>query len=463
MAPDKRARTRKLLQLMFQDYYRTNHDLVDIPERVQNREFGLENWDYLWVCKQRIEVQEDGREVRKGCGRSGRSFSEFQVCPNCGEKGLLTNRWSRHHGFRSRDMLIGELVRSVPHSVYHSAAFYKVPVARSMVEKGWEGAELVFDIDADHLDAPCAEKHDAWQCSNTECGETGTGAAPEKCPECEENSFRSLKWICDECLEAAKENTMKLYDKFLVKHFGIDPERIQLNYSGHRGYHVRVRDPSVFNLDSNGRMEIAHYLTGMGLNSTIESKGRLRIRPTGELKNWQLPAIARKIADAMIEFIDNIDSYEGKDKWVKHIVAQKEAAIEGLGKDPPMLSAKVMKVGPKYWQEIANRAAAFYSVDIDQPVTTDIHRVIRLIGSLNGKTGFAVTEVTRDELTDFNPLSDSIVFDEGTLKISVPKRGIGVPEFRVGDSTYGPFNGTVEELPKAVAVFILCKGMASVE
>ncbi|MCK5150248.1 MAG: hypothetical protein KAQ65_00345, partial [Candidatus Thorarchaeota archaeon] len=151
------------------------------------------------------------------------------------------------------------------------------------------------------------------------------------------------------------------------------------------------------------------------------------------------------------------------DIWVKHIVAQKEAAIKGLQKDPPMLSAKVMNVGPKYWQEIANRAAAFYSVDIDQPVTTDIHRVIRLIGSLNGKTGFAVTEVTRDELTDFNPLSDSIVFDEGTLKISVPKRGIGVPEFRVGDSTYGPFNGTVEELPKAVAVFILCKGMASVE
>ena len=138
MAPDKRARTRKLLQLMFQDYYRTNHDLVDIPDRVQNREFGLENWDYLWMCKQRIEVQEDGSEVRKGCGRSGRSFSEFQVCPNCGEKGLQTNRWSRHHGFRSRDMLIGELVRSVPHSVYHSAAFYKVPVARSMVEKGWE-------------------------------------------------------------------------------------------------------------------------------------------------------------------------------------------------------------------------------------------------------------------------------------------------------------------------------------
>jgi DNA primase small subunit len=104
-----------------------------------------------------------------------------------------------------------------------------------------------------------------------------------------------------------------------------------------------------------------------------------------------------------------------------------------------------------------------YSADIDQPVTTDIHRVIRLIGSLNGKTGFTVTEVTRDELTDFDPLGDAIAFESDTLKISVPKRGIGVPKFRIGDSTYGPYNGTVEELPKAVAVFLLCKGMANIE
>lgn len=463
MAPDKQARTRKLLQLMFQEYYRTNHDKIDIPERIQNREFGLENWDYSWVCKKRIETLDDGTDVQSGCGRSGRSFSELHVCPHCGAQGVHTTRWSRHIGFRSRDNLLGELARTVPHSVYHSAAFYRVPVARSMVEKEWDGAELVFDIDADHLDIPCANKHDAWQCGNTDCKTAGKGNSPENCPSCEGTSFRALKWICDDCLDAARENTMKLYDKFLVKHFGIDPELIQLNYSGHRGYHIRVRDPSVFNLDSNGRMEIAHYLMGMGLNSTISSEGHLRIVPTGELRNWQLPAIARKIADAMIEFIDGIDLYKGEEPWVKRISVHRKDAIVGLGRNPPILNAKVKGVGPKYWQDIANKAAMLYSVDIDQPVTTDIHRVIRLIGSLNGKTGFTVNELTREDLTIFDPFRDAIAFDEGTLRVSISQRAIEVPEFRIADSTYGPFNATIVDLPKAAAVFLLCKGMATVE
>jgi len=461
MAQDKSVRTKRMVQLMFQEYYRTEHDSIDIPDKVQNREFGLENWDYSWVCKRRLEVQEDGQDLWVGCGASGRSFSNVQICPQCGTSGVQTTRWSRHIGYRTRDNLLNDLVKTVPHSIYHSAAFYGVPVARSMVEKEWQGAELVFDIDADHLDSPCASKHDVWQCSNPECGISGSGAHPDNCPDCNETSFRSLKWICDECLTAAKENTIKLYDKFLTDHFGLDPDKIQLNYSGHRGYHVRVKDPLVFGLDSNGRMELAHYITGLGLNSTITSDGYLRIKPTGELRNWQLPSIARKIADAMIEFIDAIELYQGTETWVKNLRMYKADAIEGLRKNPPILSAKVKKVGPKYWQEIANKAAWLYSAEIDQPVTTDIHRVIRLIGSLNGKTGFIVSELTRDELTDHDPLADSLAFKDGKLKVVIPERAISIPEIRI--AVYGPYNGTKENLPTSAAVFLLCKGLAYIE
>ena len=129
MAPDKRARTKKLLQLMFQEYYRTTHDSLDIPDEVQKREFALESWDYFWVCKKHIVALEGGRKVEKGCGNSGRSFSDVRVCPHCGEEISQVTRWSRHHGFRTGAMLLAELGRSVPHSIYHSAAFYQVPVA----------------------------------------------------------------------------------------------------------------------------------------------------------------------------------------------------------------------------------------------------------------------------------------------------------------------------------------------
>ncbi|MFW9925131.1 MAG: DNA primase small subunit domain-containing protein [Candidatus Thorarchaeota archaeon] len=485
MAQDRSVRNRKLLQLVFQEYYRTNQDKVDIPDRVQNREFGLENWDYGWVCRKRTEELEDGRKVKRGCGSGGRSFTDLQTCPNCNSPGLQTTRWSRHVGFRTKDDLLNELVKSVPHSVYHSAAFYQVPVARTMSEKEWSGAELVFDIDADHLDSECASRHDSWQCTNSNCGKTGTGARPDTCPDCSENSFWSLKWVCDECLNDARINTIKLYDKFLVDHFGLDSDKIQLNYSGHRGYHVRVKDPSVFSLDSDGRMELAHYISGIGLISTIASDGYLRIVPSnekeresrgrlerdgfeeslsdGRIRNWQLPSIARKLADAMIEFIDSIESYEGKESWVKALISHRQDAIAGLKKNPPLLSAKVKGVGAKYWQEIANKAALSYSAHIDIPVTTDVHRVIRLIGSLNGKTGFSVTGISRDELTEFDPFEESIVFGDEPFKVKIPKRTIDIPKFRIRDTVYGPFNDTTEELPKAVAVFLLCKGIASIE
>ncbi|MHA1575959.1 MAG: DNA primase small subunit domain-containing protein [Candidatus Thorarchaeota archaeon] len=463
MAQSKTKQTRKFLQLTFQDYYRTNHYKIDIPQKVHQREFGMESWDYTWRCIERIERREDGTEFRNGCGQSGSAFYRLKECPSCGSTELHVNNWSRHNGFRSKDNLLNSLVTSVPHSVYHSSAFYRIPVARSMIEKDWQGAELVFDIDADHLDSSCAKDHDSWRCNNPDCNKEGMGARPDRCPECEGDKFNSLKWICDSCLEDSKESTKKLYDKFLVKHFGIDPEMIQLNYSGHRGYHVRVRAPHVFNLDSNARVEIAHYVTGMGLSSSISTAGRLSIVQTGDLSNWQLPSIARKVADSMIEFIENIETYQGEERWVKHLLVNKEDALDGLSRNPPLLSGKVKNVGPKSWQDIATKATLLSSSDIDLPVTHDIHRVIRLIGSLNGKTGFTVNQITRDELNEFDPFADALVFTDGTLKVFVHGRSMKVPEFRLGKETFGPYHEEMVELPKAAAIFLMCKGMATLE
>jgi len=48
--------------------------------------------------------------------------------------------------------------------------------------------------------------------------------------------------------------------------------------------------------------------------------------------------------------------------------------------------------------------ARMISGEVDKPVTPDIKRLIRLPGSVHGKTGLKVTPITRDELTDYNPL-----------------------------------------------------------
>ncbi|MHA1480282.1 MAG: DNA primase small subunit domain-containing protein [Candidatus Thorarchaeota archaeon] len=473
MAQSKNKLTRKFLQLTFQDYYRTNHYKVDIPQNIHQREFAMQSWDYRWICNKRIKKREDGSEFQTGCGQSGSVFYRMTECPFCGNPDLDFPDWSRHIGFRSKDNLLNSLVTSVPHSIYHSSAFYRIPVARNMSEKDWQGAELIFDIDADHLDSSCAKKHDSWKCKNPECNNVGMGAHPDKCPKCDSTDsnsgntknygFMQIKWICDNCLEDAKKNTLKLYDKFLVSHFGIDPEMMQLNYSGHRGYHVRVRAPHLFNLDTRARLAIAQYVTGMGLSSSITTDGRLSIVPTGDLTNWQLPSVARKVADAMIEFIENIDAYQGGERWVNPLKTNRESALDGLSRNPPLLSGKVKKVGSKSWQDIATKATLLYSSDIDMPVTHDIHRVIRLIGSLNGKTGFTVNHITRDELDDFDPFDDALVFTGGTLKVFIHGRSMKVPEFRIGEETFGPYMQEMAELPKSAAIFLMCKGMATLE
>jgi len=448
------------LRLLFHEYYSENPESLDVPDNIHAREFALQTWEHNWHCIERKGKDTSGKDARNGCGKSGKSFQPLKECPNCGSGEIKSTSWIRHIGYQSRGDLLGGLANSAPQSVYHSAAFYKIPIATHMPEKEWQGAELVFDIDADHLDLKCSNDHDAWRCNNPDCHKTGNGIAPETCPVCGNTSFNTRKWICEKCLNEARKYTIKLYDDFLVGDFGFDPDKIQLNYSGHRGYHVRVRDPQVFLLDSNARVEFVHYVMGLGFKSD-----KAIVMQSGA--NWipgrDFPGWTGRIADAMIEFIRTIDSYSGTEKWVSSLKEKKAEALDGLLRTRPILSKNVKGVGVKSWQEIAEKAVERYGSQIDRPVTHDIHRVIRLIGSLNGKTGFTVSLLTRDQLDGFDPFSESIAFNQGMMKVMFHK-GPSVPSFKIGSETYGPFTKEeTVELPMAAAVFLLCKGVASIE
>ncbi len=54
------------------------------------------------------------------------------------------------------------LAETVPSDVYHSCAYYENPDF-DMDKKGWIGADLVFDIDADHIPTTCNKIHDEFQ------------------------------------------------------------------------------------------------------------------------------------------------------------------------------------------------------------------------------------------------------------------------------------------------------------
>ena len=57
----------------------------------------------------------------------------------------------RHLSFDRKKILKNFLIEKVPAHVYYSTAYYQNPNAPTMQEKNWMGAELIFDLDSDHL------------------------------------------------------------------------------------------------------------------------------------------------------------------------------------------------------------------------------------------------------------------------------------------------------------------------
>ena len=58
---------------------------------------------------------------------------------------------NRHIKFSSRKEVSNYLSRVSPAHCYHSVAYYSEPNKSIMIDKEWLGADLNFDLDADHL------------------------------------------------------------------------------------------------------------------------------------------------------------------------------------------------------------------------------------------------------------------------------------------------------------------------
>ena len=135
-----------------------------------------------------------------------------------GGKGMM-----RHLGFEKRNEFSNFLKEKAPSDIYYSSAYYQKPDAPTMQEKNWMGAELIFDLDSDHL------------------------------PDVEELNYAQQ-------LEIIKKEFYKLVDNFLLNDFGFNENYIELFFSGGRGYHCHVKDPDILSLDSGERREIVYVM-----------------------------------------------------------------------------------------------------------------------------------------------------------------------------------------------------------
>jgi DNA primase small subunit len=98
--------------------------------------------------------------------------------------------------------------------------------------------------------------------------------------------------------------------------------------------------------------------------------------------------------------------------------------------------------------------------ETDEPVTSDIKRLIRLPSSLHGKTGFEVVPMTRERLDTFDPFTDAVPaeFGDDVVKVVVenPARiTFKGEEFSLKEGE--------NEVPEYVAVYLVCRRLATVE
>ncbi len=394
----------------FREYYLDNAEKIKAPTQLEKREFG-----FIPFRKEKIMI--------------------------------------RHRGFENKKKLIDFLKTFVPSDAYYSSAYYQKPSEEKMVEKGWIGADLIFDVDCDHIQTLCKRKHDRWICLN--CGKIFDFEV-EKCLDCGSEKIDEEKWVCEECLTAAKNEVLKLV-KIFEEDFGIDEKHMQIVFSGHRGYHVHLEHKMFNQFGVDERKEIVDYITGAGLNLKIYSLRKkysvgLDVSKTG----WS-GRLARALYDLTLKKPEELVGIGLKEKTIKKIGEKREQLLNLFsstidGKDVVKL------VGKNVWRELLEKAFEVASIPIDTVVTTDIHRLIRLPNTLHGKTGFRVIPLTVNSLYDFNPLNDALTFNQDE-KIRVKIKN--AQKIKIDGVDYGPYKEEILSLPVSVAMFYICRGKAT--
>ena len=410
-----REATDSFIKAKFAEFYRGESERIEAPTAIEKREFG---------------------------------FLLFR------EKVML-----RHKGFRDVEELRAFLRRIVPSHAYYSAAYYEMP-EESMESKGWIGADLYFDIDADHIPTECKKVHDRWRC--VKCGFSGRGTPPEVCPICGERSFDEKTWPCEVCLESAKRETVKLID-ILTDDFGFSLNEVGVSFSGHRGYHIHLESEAIRELDSTSRKEMVDYITGRGIDAKFHGLeefrgggGTILTGPNLDETGWR-GRISRGVYEFLLKAAeDDLRDIGLRRSVINLITANRDAILESWKAGGPW--GLIKGVGVESWRAIIKRSVEMQSVKVDTVVTTDIHRLIRLPNTLHGKTGLMKVPLLTGEIENFDPLKEAVAFRKGVVTIYIEE----APKFRIGEETFGPFKDEKAELPTAAALLLLCKGLAVV-
>ena len=363
----------------------------------------------------------------------------------------------RHTGFQSRASLKKYLVENTPSHVYYSSAYYEKPSAPTMAEKKWLGADLIFDLDADHI----------------------KGSANLPFPD---------------MLSAVKREVIRLLDDFILADFGFSPKEVRVVFSGGRGYHIHISHPSVLQLRSHERREIVDYITGTGLDiDWVFPKELFEVSKVGDRLHTRSKRRMAKLTDGgwlarTRRGIDDLfQKLEGmqQEERVNYLwrlcsesgIPYSRKSIEGLDSElfvphggrrgiDRMRQDDNFEVfsSDRYLNQFLEIIKRITAVEIagetDEPVTSDVKRLIRLPSSIHGKTGFEVVSMQRDDLDDFDPFVDAVpeAFSDDEVNIHCKEES----KLELKGKSYVLKEGD-NSVPEYLAVHAICRRLASIK
>ncbi len=368
-----------LLKQAFKEFYFKNDNYLETPARIEEREFG---------------------------------YMQFN-------DGMI-----RHLSFRSKNELQALLLKEIPSDVYCSCAYYASPTL-PMQEKGFRGADLIFDIDTKELNLSCVKEHEVWLCN--EC----RNVMPEKqnCTKCNSTKVEQTSLPCDNCVNAGKAEVKKLV-KILREDLGVAEQEIKVYFSGNNGFHLHVYSKELEELDSPSRADIADYV--IGNNLLPES--------FGVKKN-----VNSSVNDVMNKF-PNATDFGWRGRIASKLIKNEKAR--------PRVVRAILKNGYVQFKAELNTVAKDIGARIDPKVTMDVHRVFRLQGSLNSKSGLA--KASCNDIDSFDPFTAACVLGDEETSVHVTYS----PKFKLRENFFGPFKEQDVKLPTYAAVYLICKGLA---
>ena len=366
----------KFLEEAFKQYYFDHFDLIHVPGRSLEREYGYKKFN------------------------SG---------------------MTRHISLKTNKDLHLMLMTNIPSDVFCSNAYYTFP-NMPMTEKDWKEADLIFDIDAKDLKLPCRKDHTCIKCVS--CNEISL--LQDTCPKCKSNKIDLISLPCQNCISGVKKEVLNLI-KILTNDLQIENKNIRISFSGNEGFHLYVTNSPYNQLGSKERRDLIDYIMFQG--AVPERFGFKKNNPSrSSFPDLDDPGWSGRVAK------DLFGSKSKRSNSVTKIISDGYSA---------------------YRQRLAETVKNSIGVKIDPNVTGDIHRIFRLEGSLNSKSGLA--KIACDNIEKFNPYIEACLIDDKPVEILA-----NFPiEFSLKNRRFGPYTNEKTSVPKYAAVYMICKNIAN--